>query len=117
MMTDKNNYDAIEEAVRKNGETMERLQESIRPALEKQEELRSIVESATVVMPTVAVQPSIVTALTQVANNNALNNYRESMLSGAVSALTKFAVSSLTLKGFFSKASKNSSKSSGEIIL
>jgi len=91
-MTEKNNYDAIEEAVRKNGETMERLQESIRPALEKQEELRSIVESATVVMPTVAVQPSIVTALTQVSNNNALNNYRESMLSGAVSALTKFAV-------------------------
>lgn len=91
-MTEKNNFDALEEAVRKNGETMERLQESIRPALEKQEELRSIVESATVVMPTVAVQPSIVTALTQVANNNALNNYRESMLSGAVSALTKFAV-------------------------
>jgi len=91
-MTEKNNFDALEEAVRKNGETMERLQESIRPALEKQEELRSIVESATVVMPTVAVQPSIVTALTQVSNNNALNNYRESMLSGAVSALTKFAV-------------------------
>lgn len=91
-MTDKNNYDAIEEAVRKNSETMERLQESIKPALEKQEELRSIVESATMVMPTVAVQPSIVTALTQVANNNSLNSYRESMLSGAVSALTKFAV-------------------------
>lgn len=78
-MTEKNNFDALEEAVRKNGGTMERLQESIRPALEKQEELRSIVESATVVMPTVAVQPSIVTALTQVANNNALNNYRESI--------------------------------------
>ena len=91
-MTDKNNYDAIEEAVRKNSETMERLHESIKPALEKQEELRSVVESATVVMPTVAVQPSIVTALTQVADNNALNSYRESMLSGAVSALTKFAV-------------------------
>ena len=90
-MTEKNNFDALEEAVRKNGGTMERLQER-RPALEKQEELRSIVESATVVMPTVAVQPSIVTALTQVANNNALNNYRESMLSRAVSALTKFAV-------------------------
>ena len=91
-MTDKNDFDVIEGDVRKNNETMERLQESRRPALEKQEELRSIVESATVVMPTVAVQPSIVTALTQVANNNALNNYRESMLSGAVSALTKFAV-------------------------
>ena len=78
-MKEKNNFDALEEAVRKNGGTMERLQESIRPALEKQEELRSIVESVTVVMPTVAVQPSIVTALTQVANNNALNNYRESI--------------------------------------
>lgn len=78
-MTEKNNFDALEKAVRKNGGTMERLQESIRPALEKQEERRSIVESATVVMPTVAVQPSIVTALTQVANNNALNNYRESI--------------------------------------
>lgn len=88
-MTEKNNFDVIEEVVRKNLETMERLQESITPALEKQEELGAIVESTAMVMPTVAVQPSIVTALTQVAN---LNSYRESMLSGAVSALTKFAV-------------------------
>ena len=89
-MTEKNNYDAIEEAVRKNGETMERLQESIRPALEKQEELRSIVESATAVLPTIQVQPTIVTALSEVTNVNAFG-YRESVLSGALSAVAKFA--------------------------
>lgn len=88
-MTEKNNFDVIEEVVRKNREAMERLQESITPALEKQEELGAIVESTAMVMPTVAVQLSIVTALTQVAN---LKSYRESMLSGEVSALTKFAV-------------------------
>lgn len=89
-MTEKNNYDAIEEAVRKNSETMERIQESIRPVLDKQEELRSIVESATAVLPTIQVQPTIVTALSEVANVNAFS-YRESVLSGALSAVAKFA--------------------------
>ena len=40
-------------------------------------------------MPTVAVKPSIVIVLTQVAN---LNNYREPMFSETVYALTKFAI-------------------------
>ena len=92
MITDKENYDAIEKVVSKNDEGMEQLQKNITPALERQEKFRAIVESTTMVMPTVSVQPSIVAALTQVANNNVLNSYRESMLSETVSALTKFAV-------------------------
>ena len=89
-MKDKNNYEAIEEAVRNNSETMERIQESIKPALAKQEELKSIVESATSVLPTIQVQPTIVTALSEIANSNAFS-YRESVLSGALSAVAKFA--------------------------
>lgn len=91
-MTEKINYDVIEENVYKNNETMDRLQESIKPALEKQEELRNIVESSTVVMPTVPVQPSKITVFNQVTNNHDLISFRESMLSEVVSELNKFAV-------------------------